>query len=548
MADITRRSFVAGAAAAGVVAAAGGAGAALAGEAAFGQGATADLVVVGGGVAGLTCAARAAQDGASVVLLEAQGVTGGTSTFSSGNLKFANSVFYSQLPERTEDYDAALEAFLDLDPADYDNYADDVAKAQGQIRGYLASSSPSWFDSVEYWLALHAYHSQERDLDGVPAHSDRDVVAAGFRGAADVFDWLSANGVAFNAPEDQGNGMQAGGPIAMEADGKGPGLTAALLALCEDAGVQVAYETKAVELVQEGGRVCGVVAQGPDGGSVAYTAEHGVMLACGGFAANAEMVVENDNANAVLWPDLGSFEPKNNDGTGIKMAQAAGAATTNMGWIQYMAMTPGVMMPREKVIPVCMRVGKMAVNKEGLRFMDDSTRWGYSAHGLGLDQTDGLYFLVGDGSGIEAMADMLADFIDNGVAFEADTLEEAAAAAGIDDPDALAATVAQYNSYVDAGEDPDFGRRFRGADDKVGDGPYVVIAMTSYAQNTAGGLVIDTEGRVCDEAGAPIAGLYAAGEVTGNIDGSFRRHGDNFACATYYACRVADAVAAEALA
>ena len=165
-----------------------------------------------------------------------------------------------------------------------------------------------------------------------------------------------------------------------------------------------------------------------------------------------------------------------------------------------------------------------------------------NVHGFGLDQTEGLYFLLADAAGAEGVADMLPDFIDNGVAFQAATLEEVAAAAGIADPDAFAATVAQYNSYVDAGEDPDFGRGFRGEDDKIGEGPYTDLVMTSYAQNTMGGLVIDTEGRVLDEAGQPFEGLFAAGEVTGNLDGSFRRHGENFSAGTYYACHVADLV------
>jgi succinate dehydrogenase/fumarate reductase flavoprotein subunit len=64
-----------------------------------------------------------------------------------------------------------------------------------------------------------------------------------------------------------------------------------------------------------------------------------------------------------------------------------------------------------------------------------------------------------------------------------------------------------------------------------------------YAQNTMGGVVIDDQGRVLSEDDQPIAGLYAAGEVTGNFDGICRRHGDNFAQILYYGYLVGTEVA-----
>ena len=112
------------------------------------------------------------------------------------------------------------------------------------------------------------------------------------------------------------------------------------------------------------------------------------------------------------------------------------------------------------------------------------------------------------------------------------TLAAKAQAAGID-PAGLESTIANFNAYVEAGEDPDFGRDMEHAS-KVEATPLVAVKMAAYAQNTMGGVVINPNGEVVDEAGEPIPGLYAAGEVVGNTDGACRRHGDNFAHIFYY--------------
>ena len=105
--------------------------------------------------------------------------------------------------------------------------------------------------------------------------------------------------------------------------------------------------------------------------------------------------------------------------------------------------------------------------------------------------------------------------------FVADTLEEAAAMAGLD-PQVLRATVDQYNSYVDAGEDPDFGRKeFNGK-------------LEMHYHLTFGGLVIDTDAHVLDEAGQPISGLYAAGDVTSGYEGAAHQSGDCLSVVVYY--------------
>ena len=86
------------------------------------------------------------------------------------------------------------------------------------------------------------------------------------------------------------------------------------------------------------------------------------------------------------------------------------------------------------------------------------------------------------------------------------------------------ATVGRFNSYVDAGEDPDFGRTdFAG---KVEEAPFVVAKMEMHYHLTFGGLVVDEKARVLDVNGQPIAGLYAAGDVTSGYEGKVHQSGD----------------------
>jgi len=148
------------------------------------------------------------------------------------------------------------------------------------------------------------------------------------------------------------------------------------------------------------------------------------------------------------------------------------------------------------------------------------------------NQPDGLVYLIGDSTMLDAVNEaggegFVEKMMSRGDWFVvADTLEEAAQKIGLDAA-AVAETVKTYNGYVDAGSDPEFGRtQFNG---KVENGPYVMVKMEMHYHLTFGGLVIDTEACVLDESGAPIANLYAAGDVISGFEGVTHQSG---ACIT----------------
>ena len=108
------------------------------------------------------------------------------------------------------------------------------------------------------------------------------------------------------------------------------------------------------------------------------------------------------------------------------------------------------------------------------------------------------------------MDEVIAAALEAGILWEADSIEALAGKIGVDG-DALAQTVASYNSYVDAGEDPEFGKAPEFLDSKVEGGRYYALKAVSYCYTIGGGLHVDTSLRVLDAGGQPIEGLIAAG-------------------------------------
>ena len=135
-------------------------------------------------------------------------------------------------------------------------------------------------------------------------------------------------------------------------------------------------------------------------------------------------------------------------------------------------------------------------------------------------------YAIGDQKMIDAMnaaTEGLAEkIISRGIAWQADTVEEAAALAGLD-PAKLKETVDTFNGYVDAGADADFGRtQFSG---KVEEGPVYICKLQSAYHLTFGGLTVDADTHVLSTEGTVIPGLYAAGDTIGNFEGDIHQSG-----------------------
>jgi len=229
-------------------------------------------------------------------------------------------------------------------------------------------------------------------------------------------------------------------------------------------------------------------------------------------------------------PDLKGFMTTNAagaQGQGIIMAQEAGAAVVDLDQIQI---HPTVEANTAKLITEGLRGdGAILVNSEGKRFVDETgTRDVVSA--AEIAQPGSFSWLIVD----QAMADassVIGGYIKNGLTIEGADYTALAEALDID-PEALIATMEEYQACVDAKEDKEFGRL--SFNQRLDQAPFYAIKVTAGIHHTMGGVKIDPETQVLKEDGSVIPGLFAAGEVTGGVHGANRLGGNAVADFTVF--------------
>ncbi|UTI44472.1 flavocytochrome c [Niallia sp. RD1] len=240
-----------------------------------------------------------------------------------------------------------------------------------------------------------------------------------------------------------------------------------------------------------------------------------VILATGGFGANAEMVIEyNEN--------LEGFSTTNHagaTGSGIVMAEEVGADLVDIDQIQIHPTTD----PETGYLFTegLRGDGAILINKEGKRFTNELLTRDVVSKNI-LAQTDKVAYLVVN----QEMADenaSLAGYIEDGYATKGETIESLGSESGIDSS-TLATTLKNYTKYVKNKKDEEFDRVH--LTQTLEEGPYYIIPVTPGIHHTMGGLKIDTQTHVLDKKGNTIKGLYAAGEVTGGVHGGNRIGGN----------------------
>ena len=293
----------------------------------------------------------------------------------------------------------------------------------------------------------------------------------------------------------------------------GPVLVKTLLTQVEKLNIPVLYNTKAEEIIAKDGVVTGVKVTDAEG---TYTINcKAVIVATGGFGANSDMVVANN-------PDMAGFGTTNvaaATGDGIVMGTAIGAATVDMEQIQT---HPTVHPETQTMYTEAVRGnGAIIVNKEGARFTNEmGTRDVVSA--AILEQTDGEAWLVFDHA-VRLSLKAIEGYISAGIVTEAATIEELATKIGAD-VDTLTATMAKFADDVTNGNEDEFGRT--GLELPLTEGNFYACLVAPAIHHTMGGLKINTAAEVLTEEGTAIAGLFAAGEVTGGVHGANRLGGN----------------------
>ncbi|TQS24990.1 FAD-dependent oxidoreductase [Microbispora sp. KK1-11] len=471
-----------------------------------------DVLVVGFGCAGAAAAYEAATAGADVLVLERAGGPGGSSAMSGGELYLGGGTAVQRACGFEDDPDNMF-AYL---AAALGPHADEE-----KLRLYCEGS-------VEHFEWFRAR--------GVPFNESLFDAPSWMPPTTDGLMWLGENAwpyttVARPVPRGHRPAVESwGGRLLMEK----------LVEAAGTAGAACHADTRATNLVVDGdGRVAGVVAR-RYGEQVTYRARRGVVLTTGGFVDNEEMLA--DHAPVLLGH--GKVSDGLDDGGGIRMATALGAATRRMGEVEI-AMT---------ALPA-MLVRGMLVNGLGRRFINEDVYPGLFSVAAVRHQP-GPYWAIIDEEGYEDIP--ARDLWGVRPVFVAETLAELEESLGMP-PGALEDTVAVYNRHAERGEDPYFHKDpkwlrplkgpFAAADPRLGFGMGDRDSAgrgTGAAGFTLGGLRTTVDGEVLNQSGRPIPGLYAAGRASSGIHGEGYVSGTSLGDGTFFGRRAGRAVAKEA--
>lgn len=463
---------------------------------------TTDVVVVGGGGAGMSAAVRLAELGQQVILFEKASFLGGAISVSGGN----QVIMGSQLQA--------------------DNGVED--------------------DSVESMVADFEANGAGKNNEEILTLFAENVGAA--------TDWLVAScGIEFDAGLHQLGEYSHNRELAYT--GGGAGFAERMRKAVERSGATVYLSTKVESLLVEDGAVVGVKAVSTDGTKEYTVHAANVVLATGGYGNNKDMLT--DEMKSALY-----YGPSTSTGDGIRMAEAVNAQTANMEYGKRypngIEVDTGIAKSTIAGNIVGWTMSAILVNADGNRVVNEkaSNRTILEEE---LQQPGGMLYLLLDSETFEVWKTKLAPagisegdiekyLAANGtttpVFAHGETLEEAAAAAGVN-AENLAATVEKYNSFVEKGEDADFGRNASYLTMKIGAGPYYLIEQKPRFATTMGGLVVNTNMQVLNQEGSAISGLYAAGETCGQVMGDDSPSGANNAWAITSGKLAADAIAAK---
>ena len=491
---------------------------------------TVDVVVVGAGGAGMTAAITATDAGKKVIVVESQPIAGGNSVRSTGGMNAAKTPYqdkneFKEAAGVEKTLATAAEKF-----ADNETITALAATVKSQWDAYQANPQ-GYFDSVEL---------MELDtLIGGKGKNNPELVKALAENSADAIEWLASIGADVKNVGAFGGASVKRIHRPVNADGKVTAVGAYIVPILEknlqDRNVQFLFDTTANEIIMKDGKAVGIKATGKDGHKVTINAKS-VVIATGGFGANAEMVEK-------YKPELKGFATTNAEGAqgqGIEMATAVGAATVDMDQIQI---HPTVHIEEDgnaHLITEGLRGdGAILVNAEGKRFYDEvSTRDKVSA--AIIAQPDKSAWLVVDQSMVDKSA-VIAGYIKSGYTVTGATYEELAKAMGVDET-TFVSTMNTWNQAVEAKSDAEFNRTSFA--NPLTAAPYYAIKITPAVHHTMGGIVINPKAEVLNEKGEVISGLFAAGEVTGGVHGANRLGGNAVADFTVFG-RIAGQSAAD---
>ncbi|HET9501562.1 MAG TPA: 3-oxosteroid 1-dehydrogenase [Marmoricola sp.] len=519
-----------------------------------------DVVVVGAGGAGMTAALRAAHQGLSVVLVEKSGYFGGSTARSGGGVWIPGNYALRDAGQVDPgDRDRAA-AYLDAIVGDVvpktrrDTYLD----RGPEVLDFLRERTPVRFtwvpDYADYLPEQPGGRPRGRSVEPVPM--DARFLGEELDRLHPAYTKAPANLIVTQADFRKISlGMRTlRGPLTMakvlvrrmvaillrrKMHAMGNAIAIGLRQGLVDAGVPIRYDTALTDLIVEDGRVVGVTVE-REGRPETLRARRGVVLGSGGFEHNQELREKYlPHPTDAAW----STGAASNTGAGHLAGMAAGAATDLMDDAWW---GPTIPLPSgpwfclaERNLP-----GSIIVNSAGVRFMNEALPYVEATHAIYAGQATGVShvpaWMVIDQryrnrylfAGLSPRQPFPGRWYKHGVIRKAATL--AGLAEQIDVPaEALAATVARFNGFAEAGVDEDFHRGESAYDQYYSDptvtpnpslhvideAPFYAVRIVPGDLGTKGGLLTDERARVLRPDGSVLPGLYAAGNASASVMG-----------------------------
>lgn len=516
----------------------------------------ADVIIVGSGAGGLTAAIVAAKAGLDVIVLESTPWFGGTTALSGGGVWIPANHHQGELgvSDTREEADTYLHAALGnlYDAAKVGTYLENAPKMLSYLEAnsevlLTASTIPDYVPGAPGWKTGRCLLTADYDGRKLGEWLARlrmpiremglfDSMQISPLDAFTMQGWNKSLG-AFAAT------MKRIGRYAVDRLTWGRGtnlangnaLAGRLLKSAVDAGVTLMNNTRARHIVMDGDIAAGIVATGPDGAELTFNARRGVILASGGFGANAEM-----RRKYLPQADAGwSLQPEGSQGDGITIGEEAGGSVNegnvaNGIWVPAsafkrkdgtLAKFPSLFFDRH-----C--PGSILVDAAtGKRFVNESFHYqnfGEVTREKGITKI----WMINDvvavrkyGMGMVKPAPFpIRPWVEKGYIIEAPTIGALAEKIGVDRA-ALEKTVSDFNTYADAGHDPEFKRGDDYYSAYMGDfmhkpnpalgalrtAPFYALEIRPSDLSTLAGLNTNEKAQVLRQDGAPIPGLYAVG-------------------------------------
>jgi uncharacterized protein len=446
---------------------------------------SADVIVVGSGIGGLSAAYELALGGADVIVVDMSSIFGGHAVMATGDLTLVDTPY-----QRAH----GIQDSPDLAYRDFMTWGEDP--------------DPTW-------TRLYVDHSRDQ-----------------------VYDWLTSMGITFETLVlPPGNSVLR----AHRTKGRGIGLVSPIFAeVARRPNVSFRWNERVDRLLVTNGRVSGVATTSTRTGVTGELHARAVVMATGGFQSNLDMVKAAWRSDVPFPAHMLVGSGWNSVGLGHDVAKAAGAALTRLDhqW-NYITGLPDPRYPGANRGLNAYNEWSVWVNAEGKRFLPEraspkigmpvvARQTGSMYWSVFDEQTKHSFWVAGSDWTAWSRVERLI-FADPALMKSAPTIEELAAKCGL--PAAtLRSTIDHFNAMVDAGTDTDFGRF--GLDKphkpkRLDHPPYYAAQFFPMTRKSLGGVAIDAQARALDGAGHAIPGLYAAGELTGfaGINGKYALEG-----------------------